>query len=116
GFLLIDDFRGERHISNLIYQMKKVFPNRNIVPLTLDHTIFDSFYKIESLNMKPPYGYEPVQFLGMEDDKDRLMMVINYNNDLGEIWQWLDEGNLPLSDAAESLKFGTNYLMYAFMH
>jgi hypothetical protein len=66
--------------------------------------------------MRPPYGFEPVQFLGMEDDHGRLMMIVNYNNDLGEIWQWLDEGSLPLRDAAESLKLGTNYLMYAFTH
>ena len=36
--------------------------------------------------------------------------------DLSEIWEWLDEGSLPLHDAAESLKFGTNYLMYALSH
>jgi hypothetical protein len=116
GFLLIDDFRGPRHLNNLIYQMKKVFPNRNIKPLTLSHKIFDSFYGIDSLDMQPPYGNEAVQFMGMEDDRGDLMMVINYNNDLGEVWQWLDEGTASLQDAAQSLKFGTNYLMYAFTH
>src|SRR5215510_9209348 len=40
GFVMVDDFRGPRHLSNLVYQMKKVFPNRNIVPLTLSHSIF----------------------------------------------------------------------------
>jgi hypothetical protein len=116
GFLLIDDFRGARHLSNLVYQMKKVFPNRSFTPLTLSHQVFDSFYKVETLDMQPPYGFEPVQFLGLDDDHGRLMMVINYNNDLGEVWQWLDEGSLSLQDAAQSLKFGTNYLMYAFTH
>ena len=116
GFMLIDDFRGARHLNNLIYQMKKVFPNRNITPLTLSHPIFNSFYKIDSLDMQPPYGYEPVQFLGMTDDRGDLMMVINYNNDLGEVWQWLDEGTLSLQDAAQSLKLGTNYLLYSFTH
>jgi Domain of unknown function (DUF4159) len=116
GFVMIDDFRGERHLSNLVYQLKKAFPDKNIIPLTLRHSIFDSFYKIDSLEMPPPYGSQPVQFLGMEDDHGRLMLVIDYNNDLSEIWQWLDEGSLPLHDAAESLKFGTNYLMYAFTH
>ena len=116
GFMVIDDFRGARHLNNLVNQMKKVLPNSNIVPLTLSHQIFDSFYKVESLDMRPPYGHEPVQFLGLEDDRGRLVMVINYNNDLGEFWQWLDEGSLSLHEAAESLKIGTNYLMYAFTH
>ena len=116
GFVMVDDFRGPRHLNNLIYQMKKVFPNRNMVPLTVSHSIFDSFYKIESLDMRPPYGPGPVEFLGLEDDHGRLMMVIDYNNDLSEFWEWLDEGSLSLHDAAVSLKFGTNYLMYALTH
>ena len=116
GFVMVDDFRGPRHLNNLVYQMKKVFPNRNMVPLTVSHSIFDSFYKIESLDMRPPYGPGPVEFLGLEDDHGRLMMVIDYNNDLSEFWEWLDEGSLSLHDAAVSLKFGTNYLMYALTH
>jgi hypothetical protein len=116
GFILVDDFRGQRDLSQFVYQMKKVYPDRDFVPLTLDHTIFDAFYKIDSLDVRPPYGFEPIQFLGLEDEDKRLMMVVNFNHDLGEIWQWLDEGSLPLTDAAESLKFGTNYLMYAFTH
>ena len=43
-------------------------------------------------------------------------MVINYNHDLSEVWQWLDEGRASLHDAAESLKFGINYLMYDMTH
>jgi hypothetical protein len=66
--------------------------------------------------MRPPYGPGPVEFLGLEDDHGRLMMVINYNNDLSEIWQWLDEGSLSMQDAAASLKFGTNYVMYSLTH
>jgi len=107
------------HLQNLIYEMKKVFPNRDITPLTLSNTIFDSFYKIEMLDMRPPYRSPDgggVEFLGLEDDHGRLVMVINYNNDLSEYWQWLDEGTLPLHEAAESLKFGTDYVMYAFTH
>jgi hypothetical protein len=116
GFVMVDDFRGERHLSNLVYQMKKVFPKLNIISLTLKHPIFDVFYRMESLDVPPPYGSQPVQFLGLEDDHGRLMMVIDYNNDLSEFWEWLDQGTLPLHEAAESLKFGTNYLMYALTH
>lgn len=116
GFILVDDFRGPRHLNNLIYQMKKVYPKRNIVPLTLNHSVFNVFYNIDSLDMRPPYGNGAVEFLGIEDDSGRLVMAINYNNDLSEIWQWLDEGVTSMQDAAQSLKFGTNYVMYAFTH
>ncbi len=116
GFVMVDDFRGPRHLNNLLYQINKMFPNRNVIPLTVQHPIFNSFYKIESLDMRPPYGQGPVEFLGLEDDHGRLMMVIDYNNDLSEFWEWLDEGSLSLHDAATSLKFGMNYAMYAFTH
>jgi hypothetical protein len=116
GFVMIDDFRGPRHLNNLLSQLKKVFPTRSVVPLYIEHPMFNSFYKIDSLDMRPPYGPGPVEFLGMEDDHGRLMMVIDYNNDLSEFWEWLDRGELPLRDAATSLKFGVNYLMYAMTH
>lgn len=116
GFVLVDDFRGPRHLDNLIREMKKVYPAREIVRLDISHPIFNSFYKIDSLEMAPPYGNMPVEFLGLKDDHDRLQMVINYNNDLSEVWEWLDKGELPLSDAALSLKLGVNYLVYAFTH
>jgi hypothetical protein len=116
GFVLVDDFRGPSHLENLIVQMKKVFPNRNIVPLSLSHPVFKSFYNIETLDVPPPYGRGRVEFFGLEDDHGRLAMVINYNNDISEVWQWLDEGRLSLHDAAEALKFGINYLIYDFTH
>ena len=116
GFVMVDDFRGSRHLENLVRQMKKVYPNRDIIPLDVSHPIFNSFYMIESLDMKPPYGNMPVQFLGLQDDHGRLQMVIDYNNDLSEFWEWLDRGELPLHDAALSLKFGVNYVMYAMTH
>jgi len=116
GFVFVDDFRGQRHLQNLAYQLKKVFPNRNIIPLTIAHEIFRSFYTVETLDVAPPYGFAPVEFLGLEDDHGRLVMIINYNNDLSEFWEGLDRGEVPMSSAATSLKFGMNYVMYAFTH
>jgi hypothetical protein len=116
GFIVVDDFRGPNHLSNLVYQMKKVYPNREIVPLNLSHPAFNTFYNIETLDVAAPYGRLPVQFFGLEDDHGRLVMIINYNHDLGEVWQWLDEGRASLRDAADSLKFGVNYVMYDMTH
>jgi hypothetical protein len=116
GFVLVDDFRGQEHLRNLVYQMKKVFPSRNIIPLTISHQVFSSFYQMETLDVPPPYGRGPVEFLGLEDDHGRLVMVINYNNDLSEFWEGLDRGEVPMQFAATSLKFGVDYVMYAFMH
>src|SRR6185369_11552467 len=91
GFVLVDDFRGPAHLNHLVNEMKKVFPNREIVPLNISHPVFNSFYNLETLDVRPPYGRGPVQFFGLEDDHGRLVMIINYNHDLSEVWQWLDE-------------------------
>ncbi len=116
GFVLVDDFRGYQHLDNLVRQMKKVYPNRNIVPLDIKHPVFNSFYQIDTLDMPPPYGFEPVEFLGLSDDEGRLQMVINYNNDLSEFWEKLDRAEIPMQFARNSLMLGVNYLMYTLTH
>jgi hypothetical protein len=117
GFVLVDDFRGYRHLENLIRQMKKVYPDREIVPLDIRHQVFHSFYDIETLDVPPPYpSGGGVEFLGLSDEKGRLQMVINYNNDLSEFWEELDRAEIPMYLAANSLRFGVNYVMYALTH
>jgi len=45
--------------------------------------------------MDPPYGKETPgfvpQFWGMFDDQGNLQLIANYNNDLGEFWEWVDK-------------------------
>jgi hypothetical protein len=118
GFAMFDDFRG-RALANLQLMMKKVFPNRDMVRLDASHPVFHNFYDIASLDMDPPYmnvdSGKPT-FWGMKDDKDRLILVANADNDFGEFWQWVDEGSLPFQPAALSVRFGVNYLLYAMTH
>jgi hypothetical protein len=116
GFVFVDDFRGRRHLDHLVREMKKVYPDRDLVRLDISDPIFNSFYNIDSLEMAPPYGDEPVEFFGLRDEEGRIQMIVNYNNDLSEVWEWLDRGELPMSSAALSLKLGVNYLVYAFTH
>jgi hypothetical protein len=116
GFVLVDDFRGPRHLQNLIVQMKKVYPNRDLIPLDITHPVFSSFYEFETLDMPPPYGRDPVEFLGLQDDQGRLQMVINYNNDLSEFWEELDRAEIPLEYAVNSLRLGVNYAIYSLTH
>jgi hypothetical protein len=53
---------------------------------------------------------------GIEDDKGRLMVVIDFNNDLGDGWQYTDDPSYPLDDANMSIKFGANIVVYAMTH
>ena len=116
GFLFIDDFRGYQALENLREQLKMVYPDRDMEPLDVRHPIFHTFYDFQDLNVPPPYGPGPVEFLGLSDGRGNLKMIVNFNNDLSEYWEWLDKGELPLHEAATSLKLGVNYVLYAMTH
>ena len=115
GFMIIDDFAGN-HWYNFEAQMRRVMPEARIVPLDVSHPIFDAFYRIESLDFTHPnYGVKS-EFLGIFEDNDptkRLMMIINYNNDIGDYWEWSDSAYLPIDLSNQAYKFGVNYIMYA---
>lgn len=116
GFILVDDFRGGRELENLRVQLKKVYPDRDLVRLEVTHEIFHTFFDIETLNVPPPYGFEPVAFFALTDPKGNIQMIINHNNDLSEMWEWLDRGEASLHDAVMSLQLGANYLVYSMTH
>ena len=119
GFLIVDDFRGERALDNFKREMRRVFPERSLEEIPRTHPIWTCFYDVS--NIFPPVpsiysrSYVP-QYLGMSDDKGRLMMVVDYNNDISEYWEWSDNPFMPIDDTNEAFKYGVNYLMYALTH
>ena len=104
GFLLVDDFWGEREGRNLFDQMELVFPNRKPIELPADHPIFHCVMDLKEkpqvpgvhswmrtgLTYEPRENYpepEVVEYKGIFDDKDRLMVLICHNTDLGDGWE-----------------------------
>lgn len=117
GFAIFDDFDGARDWMNFEHCMKQVIPERNLVELTLDHPIFHCFYEIETLDMEPPYRVRgKPTFYGLEDDNGRLQVVVNFNNDIGDFWEWSDESWYPIHLSNEAYKLGVNYIIYALTH
>ena len=117
GFLIFDDFRGD-HWDNFESQLRRVLPEARLVELDVSHPIFHSFFDIETLEMAWMYNLPP-RFYGVFEDNDpnqRLMVVANYNNDIGEYWEYSDTGWLPIDLSNEAYKFGVNYVMYAMTH
>lgn len=119
GFAIFDDFRGP-DLYNLEAQMRRVLPEGRFVELDGTHPIFHSFFEIDDPEaFIPPYGDLPPKFLGMFEDNNpdgRLLLVANYNNDLGEYWEFSDTGYAPVDLSNEAYKFGANYMMYGLMH
>jgi len=119
GFLIVDDFRGERDLENFRWQMRLVFPDRSLEEVPRTHPIWTCFYDISDLSMSPPPIYSRFlqpRYLGMSDDKGRLMMVVDYNNDISEYWEWSDDPFFPIDESNEAYKYGVNYVIYALTH
>ena len=118
GFLVFDDFRGE-HWNNFEIQLARVLPDARLIELDVSHPVFHSFFEINSLEMDDwMYGLPP-RFYGVFEGNDpagRLMVVANYNNDIGEYWEYSDTGWLPIDLTNEAYKFGVNYVVYAMTH
>ena len=117
GFVICDDFRG-RDLAVLRMEMRKVLPGQEMFRMDVSHPVFHSFYDVPSLAMDPPYyderflGGKP-EFWGLNDDRGRLVMVANQNNDLGEFMEDVDHGEKPLKYSALAIRLMVNYLAYA---
>ena len=123
GFVLVDDFRGSSQFDNLQYHLRKAFPEYQLKRLDISNPIFNCFFSINTLEVPPIYGGGYVsnttlypEFWGLEDDKGRLMMVINYNYDVSDFWQFSDNPFRPIEETNEAYKFGVNYILYALTH
>jgi Domain of unknown function (DUF4159) len=116
GFGMADDL-DEESLWWFVDQMKRVFPNRTIVPLDVKQPIFHTFYDISSLDVKPPYEQTgPTRFLGYFDDQGRLCFIVDANNDMGDFWEWIDKPEYDLAASILGLRFGLDYFIFALTH
>jgi hypothetical protein len=119
GFLIVDDFmRGEWY--NFERQIRRVLPDARIDRLTVEHPVFDSFFRLESLDMSYPHNqFLKAEFLGIHESNDprkRLMVVINYNNDIGDYMEWSDDNFWPVNITNDAYKLAINYIIYGMTH
>ncbi len=119
GFIIFDDFVGPDWY-NFADKLQVVLPGYQLVRLDQSHPIFDSFFDIDELSMEHPvYAGYHAEYFGVYEDNDvnkRLMAIVNYNNDIGDYWEWSDAGFLPIELSNEAYKLGINYIVYAMTH
>jgi hypothetical protein len=126
GFLFCDSFFGEDNYVVFEESLKRVFPDRPIFDLTDDHPIFHVLYDLpEMTKVVIPHasvmyggrmGRGPPRWRGVEDEDGRLMVLIAYNNDVQDAWQWADDPRYPGELANLALRLGVNIAMYAMTH
>jgi uncharacterized protein DUF4159 len=130
GFLFCDSFFDSYSWEGFEDGLKRIFPDRPIIDLTDDHPVFHSVYdlpamtKVQIPNMNSLMGggggwlgdgYTP-HWRGIEDDDGRLMVLIAFNNDVSDSWQWADDPRYPGELANLGLRIGVNIAMYTMTH
>ena len=112
GFLHIDDYYGlQPYITK---ELKKVFPDQDLVELPSNHEIFniafkfpDGLPKIHEHDGKRPKAFGLFY-------KGRLVLIYTYESDLGDGWEDPEVHNDPQDVREKALKMGANIVKYVF--
>ncbi|MFM7017901.1 DUF4159 domain-containing protein [Flavobacterium sp.] len=112
GFLHFDDNYGlDEYLRR---EIKKIFPNSNLVEIPASHPIFQKPYsfpsgipKIHEHDGKRPQAY------GIFEN-NRLVFLYTYECDLGDGWEDAEVHNDPKEVREKALKMGANILNYIF--
>jgi Domain of unknown function (DUF4159) len=127
GFLLVDDFHGDYEWAVFQTAMQKVFPDRPIVDIPPNDVLMNIVFTADqhiSLPGKRHLGFGrngeivaymqgPPRWRGVYDDNGRVMIVINFNSDMGDAWEHEDDPEYPLPMTTSAHKLGINYVIYA---
>jgi hypothetical protein len=144
GFLMVDDFWGDYEYQNFYVQIKRVFPEPQREPqeLPITHEIFRCVYRLkekpqvpsinnaewgryQGITWEPGHGgdCETVHFQGIfagegDMNKDRMMVIICHNTDLGDGWEREGEDPWYFTEFAEKKAYpmGINIVVYAMTH
>jgi hypothetical protein len=127
GFVIVDDFKtigwrgnGTGGWEPFEQNMNRVFPGVKFFDMELEHPIFHAFFEVNTLdNFPQAYNTGRPVFKGVYENNDptkRLVMIVNYNTDISQFWEWSGRGLRPVDDTNEAYKLGVNYLFYGMTH
>lgn len=128
GMLMVDDFWGSRQWENFEQEIRRVLPEFPVVELPPDHPVLGTFYHIDEILQVPNVGngvrggptwewdgYVP-HLRAIFDDHERLLVLISWNSDLGDAWEWADDPFYPLQYSNYAYRLGVNVVLYGMTH
>ena len=111
GFLHIDDNYGmDKYIRT---ELKKIFPNNELIELPNNHPIYQQKYKFNGLPKIHEHDNKRAQGFGIIYE-GRLVCYYTYETDLGDGWEDQEVHNDSNEKRIEALKMGANIIEYAF--
>ncbi len=134
GFIVVDDFWGEEQWQVFRETMNRVLPGRTITDIAETDSVMHVLYDINdkdrtfipgtrhlrlgpggSVRVYQPAGTSPA-WRAMYDDKNRMIVAVNFNTDVGDAWEYADSPLYPEQMTALAYRYGINYLVYAMTH
>lgn len=111
GFLHADDNYGLD--ESFRREMKRVFPDKELVELPADHPVFHAFYRFDDgLPKVHEHDGKPAQGFGIFHD-GRLIVFYSYESDLGNGWEDAHVHGNPPAVREAALRMGINLFVYA---
>lgn len=128
GFLLCDSYFGTAEWEGFLVGLKKIFPDKEVVDLPdgdpIFHNVFDITEKYQVGNFRSMQrngntyrsdGNIP-RWRGIRDDSGRVMIMMTFNNDLGDSWQLADNPQYPEKFSSLGIRLGVNFVVYTMTH
>ena len=129
GTATFDDFHGPVEFGTVQKELRRVFPDREIVRLPPDHPVFSAFYRVTEYPQIPGLGsffngvtwekggYEAGLHAVLDDD-GRAMALLNFNTDMGDGWEWSNAEDYPgyIKYTAQAYPMMINEVVYALTH
>ncbi len=114
GFLIADDNYGMD--KSFRREMKKVFPDKEMILLPTDHPIFNILYPLpDGLPKIHEHDGEPAQAWAVFHE-GRMVVFYSYQSDLGDGWEDPSVHKDPEELRSAALKMGTNIIVWALTH
>ncbi len=112
GFLHIDDNYGMDQFIRT--ELKKVFPNNELVELPFNHPVFHQKFDFNGLPKIHEHDGKRPQAFGIIVD-GRLVCIYTYETDLSDGWEDSQVHGDSADKRRQALQMGANILIYAFM-
>ncbi|MBN2070740.1 MAG: DUF4159 domain-containing protein [Candidatus Krumholzibacteriota bacterium] len=110
GFLYADDNYGmDESFRSMV---RELFPERELVAVSLDHPIYHSFYHLDGPPKIHEHNGSPPQGLGVFDG-ERLMIFYTYESDIGDGLEDPDVHGDPPGKREAAIRMAVNILYYA---